>query len=108
MIEQTVGRVRHRPDHRELVVHLRQTRQVLGEFDAGNLGRDGFELAFNVVRNVFLGIPQIQVTRATLKIDHDDRLGLAPSRSTTVVSVRFAGRLSSLSLARLQLRDCCQ
>ena len=35
VVEQAVGRVAHRADHRELVVHLRELRQDLGELMPG-------------------------------------------------------------------------
>ena len=81
VIEQTDRRVAHRTDHRELVVDRRQLRHVLGELNTGQLRVDRLEDTLDVVGHVRLRVPQVQVTRATLQVQHDHVLGLAESGS---------------------------
>jgi hypothetical protein len=82
VIEEAVRHIAHRTDHRELVVDLREIGQDFGEIDAGNLRADVRERAADFVRHIFLGIPEIQVTGAALKIDEDDALRLSPAGPT--------------------------
>ena len=83
MIEQAVRRVAHRTDHRELVIHLGELRQQLRELHSRQLRRDVAERTLYVVGNVFLRIPKVDVTRATLEINKDDALGFAPTGTAT-------------------------
>ena len=95
MVKESVWRVAHRADHGESVVDRAQFREVLRELNARNLGRNWLEDTFDFVRNVFLGIPQIQVAWPTLQVDHDHTFGFVP-----------AGRFASFaSLNRLQLHE---
>ena len=43
---------------------------------------DAIEDTLDVVRDIFLGIPQVDVTRTSLQVDHDDAIGLGPTGST--------------------------
>jgi hypothetical protein len=60
VIEQPDRRVAHRPDHGELVVHLRQLGEDFRELHPRQLGVDRLEDAFDIIRDVVLGIPQIR------------------------------------------------
>src|SRR5262249_47968097 len=82
VVEQPVGCVTHRANHRELVVHLGQAWQNFGEINAGNVCRDGFERAADVVGHVLFWIPQIEMAGAALKVNHDDVFGRAPPGAT--------------------------
>ena len=95
VIEQPVGRIAHRPDEGELVGDLRQLGQDLGHLDAGNLGRDRLEHAADVVRNVFLGVPEVEMARTSLQIEHDDALGLAPAGTSARLGTRADTACSS-------------
>ena len=77
VVEQADRRIAHRADQRHLVVDLGELRQQLGELDAGQLGVDRLEDAADVVRNVVLGVPQVEVAGAALEVEEDDALGLA-------------------------------
>ena len=77
VVEQADRRVAHRADHRDLVVDLGELRQQLGELDAGHLGVDRLEDAADVVGDVVLGVPQVEVAGAALEVEQDDALGLA-------------------------------
>ena len=79
VVEQAVRRVGHRADHREPVVHLRELRQDFGEVDAGDLRADVFERAADVLGRIRFWIPQVEMARSALEVDHDDALGFAPT-----------------------------
>ena len=79
VVEQSVGRVAHRADKRELVGNLGKLRQDFGYLDAWSLGCDGLEDASDVIRHIFLWVPQVEMAGPSLKIDHDDALGLTPA-----------------------------
>ena len=81
MVEEAVGRVAHRPDHGELVINLGEFRKCLGKVDSRNLGGDGLKSATHIVGHIFLWVPEVEMTWATLKVDHDDTLGFSPARS---------------------------
>ena len=81
MVEQPMGCVTHRANHRHLVVDLGESRQQLGEMNSRNLGRNAIEDALDVIGNIFLRIPQIDMTRPTLQVEHDDAIGLGPTGS---------------------------
>jgi len=99
VVEQAVRRVAHRTDHRESVVHLGELRQDFGEVDAGDFGADVFERAANVLGRTGFWIPEIEVTRSALEVDHDDALGFAPTGTATG---RGDGRGGAGGLDRLQ------
>ena len=86
VVEEPVGRVAHRPDHGELVVHLSEVRENLRVVDSGDFGRDVFERAPDVIGDVFFWIPEVEVAWSTLEVNHDDALGLVPS-----CAARFVG-----------------
>ena len=79
MIEKPVRGVAHRPNRGELIVHLGEFGQNLGEVDPRNLSRNGLEGGTNLIRDVFLGIPEIEMTRPPLQVKQDHALGLAPA-----------------------------
>jgi len=54
-----------------------QISAMFADLHAGQLRGDRFERAANVVRCVWLGVPDIQVTRAALEEDEDEILGRA-------------------------------
>ena len=66
MVKQAVGRVGHRPDHRELVVDFRQVREDFGELDTWNFRIDWLKNRPYVVGNVRFGVPEVEVRRAAL------------------------------------------
>ena len=82
VIEETLWGVTDGSHHSELVIHLSELGHQLGKINSGNLGLDGLEDASDVIRSIGLGIPQVQVARTALQINHDDALRLAPSRSS--------------------------
>ncbi|MEY5015107.1 MAG: hypothetical protein RIS92_1465 [Verrucomicrobiota bacterium] len=86
VVEETVWRVAHRADHGKLVVHLGKVRQDFRVVDSGDFGRDVFECAPDVIGDVFLGVPEVEVAWSTLEVDHDDALGLVPT-----CAARFVG-----------------
>ncbi len=88
VIEQSIRRVAHRTNHRELVVHLREFRQNFGEIDARNFCGNRFECAANVIGHVLFWVPQIKMARATLEINHHDILGRAPTGTAGCGSLR--------------------
>ena len=90
MIEQAVGRIAHRPNHREAVIDLSELRQQFGELHAWQLRINWLEDALHIIRDARFWIPEIQVRGTTLQIAHDDVLGLAPTGSP-------CGQLSGVS-----------
>ena len=86
VVEQPVGRVAHRPDERELVGDLRELGQDLGHLDAGHLGGDWLEHASDIVGDVFLGVPEVEMAGPALQVEHDDAFGLTPAGATACVS----------------------
>ena len=85
MIEESIGRVAHRSNGRELVVDLCQAGDDISEINARDFSGDVLEFRPNVVghRVRFFGIPKVEVTRASLQIYHDNRLRLAPAFSVS-------------------------
>ena len=75
--------------HRDLIVHLGQARQDLGEVDAWDPRLDRFKLATHIIRHVLLWIPQVEMARPTLQVAEDDAFGLAPSGAAA--SIDFLG-----------------
>src|SRR5262249_41900748 len=63
----------------DLVGDLGELGQDLGDVDARGLGWDGLENAADLVGHVVLGVPEVEMAGASLEIDHDDALGLAPA-----------------------------
>ncbi len=55
VIEQAVGRVAHRPDHRELVIDLGQLGQVFRVMNSSQLRRDRLKDALDVIGHVLFG-----------------------------------------------------
>ena len=80
VIEQAVGRVADRTDQRELVRDLGQFRHQFRDLHAGQSGVDRIEDASDVIGDVRLGVPQVEMAGAALQEDHDHALGLAPPR----------------------------
>ncbi len=76
MVKQSHRGVAHRADQRDLVEDLRELGHQLGHLDAGKLGIDRLEDTADLVGNVILGVPKVEVTGAALKIEKDDALGL--------------------------------
>ena len=58
----------------------------------GDLGVDRLEGALDVVGDVVLGVPEVEVARPALEVEHDDALGLAPARAAAVSTHRSRGR----------------
>ena len=79
VIEQSHRRVTHRSDHRQLVGDFGELGHEFSHVHARDLGAHPFEDTFDVVGNIILGVPQIQVTGAALHVKHDHALGLAKS-----------------------------
>ena len=98
VVEQALGRVTHRANHRHLVIDLGEPREQLGEVNSRYLRRDGVKHTLDVIGYVFLRIPQIDVTRSPLQVDHDDALRLGPPWGT----------IDHLPGHRLQLKDRTQ
>ncbi len=65
-------------NERELVRHLRHQRQVLADFDAGNVRLDRLELAADFRRRIHLQIERVLVRRPARQINHDDRFVRSP------------------------------
>ena len=84
VVEQAVGRVVHRPDHREAVVDAGELRQIFRELHPRDLRGDVLEAAPHVVRDVFLRIPEVDMARAPLQVDHHHALGSIPARGCGV------------------------
>ena len=101
MIEEAVRGVAHRPDERELVRDLSEVRKKLRHLHPRHLRFDRLEDALDVGRNIFLRVPEIQVTGSTLEVDQDDALGLAPSGATGVLPRGILGRGEILHLQDL-------
>ena len=84
MIEQTGGRVAHGANQNGFVQLLREQRHGLADLNAIHFRFYGFELATDVGGCIRFGIPDIEMTRATLEKAEDDGLGrakpLAPYR----------------------------
>ena len=85
--------VGQRADERAFVHHFRETRQVLADLDAGDVGGDGFELATDLARRVGLHVEHVLVRRAAWQEDHDRRL---------VRLARFLRRLSAQHIIQRQ------
>ncbi len=102
VIEQSDRSVTHRSDHRELVVLSRQLRHVLGELNTRQLRGDRLEHTLDVVRNVRLRVPQVQVTRTTLQVQHDHVLRLAESRTAVSGTLGRHHVLQSQHLGKTQ------
>ena len=96
VIEQPGRRVAHRTDQRALVDRVRQHRHRLAEVDAGNLRLDLLEFPAHVRGRIRLGIPYVDMRRAALQEEHDDRLG-GTEAGRAVIAPR-AGRSPSLVL----------
>ncbi len=79
VVEKAVRGVAHRTDHGELVVHLGEVRKNFREVHPWDFGWDVLEGASDVVGDIFLGVPKVEVTWAALEIDHHDALGLVPA-----------------------------
>ena len=94
VIEEPIRRIAHRIDHRELVIHLRQLRQDFREMMPRHLGRNRFESTAHLVRHILFRVPEIQMARTALEIDHQHMLGLSPARTPCGCRTR-RGRLST-------------
>src|SRR5688572_21018969 len=79
MVEQTIGRVAHRADERQLVGDLREFWHDLREVYTGDLGGNRLKRAFDIVRYVFLRIPKIEVAGTPLQVKQNDTLSLVPA-----------------------------
>ena len=79
VIEQTRRGVAHGIDQGELVVHFGQLWQDLGKVRAWDLRGDALEVGADLVGHVFFGVPEVNVTRTSLKVDHENMLGLSPT-----------------------------
>ena len=75
--------------HGETIVELGQSRQILSELDAGDFCGDRLEYALHVVRHILFGIPQVEVTWATLQVDENDTLCFAPTCAAGGSSLRL-------------------
>ena len=89
VVEEAVGGIAHRADEGRLVEDVGDVRQHLGDLDAGEFGVDRLEDRLHIVRDVLLGIPQVEMAGATLEIAQDDALGLAPAGSACGERVRL-------------------
>ena len=67
--------VTDRPDRGELVRNRSQPLHVLGELNAGQLGRDRIELAPNLGWSGWLGIEGLEVSRSSVHPNQDATLG---------------------------------
>ena len=103
VVEEAVGGVAHRADHREAVVAVGQQRQILGVLNAGELRGDVLEDTADVVGHVLLRIPQVEMARAPLEVDHDHALGLPPARGRR--PRRSPGRLVGPGLEAEEVRQ---
>ena len=75
--DQRVGVLLHRdhgPDDGQFVPHFGLQREVFADLHAGDIRRDGLELATELFWSVRLEIVCIQVGRPTRQVDHDGRL----------------------------------
>ena len=72
--------------------------QDLGDLDAGHLGVDRLEGAADVVGDVLLGVPEVEVAGPALEVDHDDALGLAPARAAAGAAATSARGRGGLEL----------
>jgi hypothetical protein len=79
VVEEAIGRVAHRIDHGELVIHLRELRQDLCEMMPRNFGWDGLEGTAHLIWHVFFWIPEVEMARPTLKVNHEHMLSLTPA-----------------------------
>src|SRR5262249_14379427 len=70
-------RVAHRAEQRRLVDGAREPGQEFGEADAGQDRVDGREGAADALGRLVLGVPEIEVAGAALKVDHDHALSAA-------------------------------
>ncbi len=70
--------VRHRADERAAIHHLRELRQMLGDLDAGDIGRDRLELAAKLRRRVHLQVENVLMRRPARQENHDHRLVRPP------------------------------
>ena len=69
-----VNRADHRADEDELVHDGSGAREQLADLDAGDVRRDGFQLAANLARRVHLQVEHILMRRAAGQEDVDDGL----------------------------------
>ena len=74
-----VGTAVERANDGELVHHPGQTRHVLADLDAGDVGGDGAEGAADLRRGLHLEVVHILVRGAAGQVDHDD--GFVRSRA---------------------------
>ena len=79
VVEQANRCVAQRADHRKPIVQLGEQWQIFRELDTGDLGRNGLEHAFDIVRDIFLGIPQVEMAGAALKVKQNNTLRFAPT-----------------------------
>ena len=66
-------------EFRELVIHLSQLRQQFSKLNPRNLGRNRLERGTHFIGGVRFRIPQIDVTRPPLQINHNHTLGPPPT-----------------------------
>ena len=106
VVEQPVRRVAHRADHRELVGDLRRAcGRISVTWMPGILVAIGLNDAADVVRHVFLGVPQVEMARAALEVDHDDALGLAPAGTAAGLGAPGRRRLELEHRAQAQTQQ---
>src|SRR5262245_2487525 len=74
------GRGDDRADHGELVPHAGLERQQFADLDAGDVRRNGLELAADFRRRVRLQVVRVQMRRATQQENVDDGLAGNSSR----------------------------
>ena len=83
VVEQSDRRVAHRADQRDLVVDLGELWQHFGELRTpGSLVSIGLKTLRDVVGNVVLGVPKVEVAGTSLEVEQDNALRLTPSRTT--------------------------
>src|SRR5262249_41428627 len=95
-------RVAHRADHGELVIHLRQLRQNFGELHPRKFRVDRLEDATDVVGNVVLRVPQIEVAGPSLQIDQNYALGLGKTGASCPTLFRLPPARKNVSQRQAQ------
>ena len=79
MIEEPSRRVAHRADQCGAVDLLGQLRHDFAELDAGHFGSDRLEVAADIGRGVRLRIPDVDMARTSLQVNHQDLFGRSPA-----------------------------
>ena len=79
MIEEPSRRVAHGADERGSIDLLGQLRHDLAELNARYFGSDRLEVTADIGRGVRLRIPDVDMARTSLQVNHQDLLGRSPA-----------------------------